>query len=120
MLVWSAASRAAVAGEKYAFAIYCGLLLAAGVYSYTAVVFTNCASDHQKATTFQVEISGKHTSSGKYSSYYLELSPWGSYTDGSDYKISSTTYRSVKTGDLVSVYLYPGKWGIPWYDVFTH
>jgi hypothetical protein len=119
-LVWSAACRVAVAGEKYAFAIYFGLLLAAGVYSYTALVFTNCASDHQKAATFRVAISGKHISSGKYSSYYLELSPWGSYTDGSEYEVSSTAYRSVKVGDLVSVYLHPGKWGIPWYDVFTH
>ncbi len=120
MLVWSAACRVAVAGEKYAFAIYCGLLLAAGLYSYTALVFTNCAYDHQKAAAFRVEISGKHLASGKYTSYYLELSPWGSYTNGSEYKVSKTAYRSVKIGDSVRVYLHPGKWGMPWYDVFTH
>jgi hypothetical protein len=120
MLVWSAACRVAVAGEKYAFAIYCGLLLAAGLYSYTALVFTNCAYDHQRAETFRVEISGKHLTGGRRTSYYLELSPWGSYTNGSDYIVSRRAYQSVKIGDSVRVYLHPGKWGIPWYDVFTN
>jgi len=116
-VVWAAISRTAATGEKNLFAIYAGMLLLAGVYSYSALLFSNCAYDHNREAIMRVAVDGKHSSSGKYTNYYLDLSAWGHYGDGNSVKVSYSFYRQMHAGDSVNVYLHPGKWGIPWYEV---
>jgi hypothetical protein len=116
-VVWAAICRTAATGEKNLFAIYTGMLLLAGGYSYSALVFSNCAYDKKKAEIWRVAVDHKHYSSGKYTSYYLDLSAWGNYGEGNSVKVSHTFYRETRPGDSVNVYLHPGKWGIPWYEV---
>ncbi|HTR31425.1 MAG TPA: hypothetical protein VMH27_19265 [Puia sp.] len=93
------------------------MLLLAGVYSYGALIFSNCAYDHNRAAISRVAVDGKHYSSGKNTSYYLELSAWGNMVDGNRVKVTRSFYREMRIGDSVNVYLHPGKWGIPWYEV---
>lgn len=116
-LVWVMACSRAAAGEKNSFVLYLGLLLIAAVYSYNALLFTNCAYDKNKPETWTVGVDGKHRSSGKYTTYWIDLTPWGRFTDGMDVKVSDAFYHSVSSGDSVTIELHPGKWGIPWYEV---
>lgn len=117
LLVWAAACRAAMAGEKNLFAVYVGMLILAGLYSYNALIFSNCTFDHQRSEISRVGIDGKHINHGKSTTYTLELSPWGRFSDGKNVLVPWSFYRSVQTGDSVNVYLHPGKWGIAWYEV---
>jgi hypothetical protein len=93
------------------------MLLITGLYSYAALLFTNCEYDHQKEVIWRVGVDGKHVNHGKSTSYYLKLSPWGRFTDGKNVQVSYSFYHAVGTGDSVNVYLHPGKWAIPWYEV---
>jgi hypothetical protein len=120
LLVWSVACRAAVEGERNLPGVYAGMLLVTGLYSYTTLVFSNCAYDDRRPVITRVAVDGKHVSHGKSTSYFLELSPWGRFTDGKSAQVSYTFYNAMSTGDSVSVYLHPGKWGIAWYEVHRH
>jgi hypothetical protein len=117
LLVWAAACRAAMTGEKNPFVLYLGMLILAGLYSFNVLIFSNCTFDHQRAEISRVGIDGKHINHGKNTTYTLELSPWGRFTDGKNVMVPWSFYHSVKTGDSVNVYLHPGKWGIAWYEV---
>lgn len=118
LLVWTVACRAAMAGEQNRPAVLLCLFLAAAMHSYGLLIFSNCNYDRSAPQISRVEVSSKHISHGKSTSYYLELSPWGRFTDGKNVQVSSSFYRSVDQGDSVSVYLKAGEWGIPWYEVW--
>lgn len=115
--LWAMICRAAMTGEKNVVALYAGILVLAGVYSYNALIFSNCHYDKNPAVTFRVGVDGKHYNSGKSTTYYLELSSWGRFTEGKSVQVSHSFYRQMQTGDSVNVYLHPGKWDIPWYEV---
>jgi hypothetical protein len=117
LLVWAAACRAAMTGEKNPVVLYLGMLILAGLYSFNVLIFSNCTFDHQPAEISRVGIDGKHINRGKTTTYTLELSPWGRFADGRNVQVPWSFYHSVKTGDSVNVYLHPGKWGIAWYEV---
>jgi hypothetical protein len=117
LLAWAIACGAAMAGEKNMPVILLCLFLAAAAHSYSVLIFSNCEEDHSTPLISRVEVSSKHLSRGKSTSYYLELSPWGRFSEGKSVQVSSSFYRSVEQGDSVSVYLNTGKWGIPWYRV---
>jgi hypothetical protein len=117
-LVWAAACRTAATGEKNLFAVYVGILLLAGVYSFDALLFSNCEYDRQPPVITRVGIDGKSISHNRSDSYYLDLSPWGRFIAGKRVQVSHSFYNTVRTGDSVSVYLHPGKWGIGWYEVY--
>jgi hypothetical protein len=93
------------------------MLILAGLYSYNALIFSNCAFDHQPSEISKVGIDGKHINHGKSTTYTLELSPWGRFSAGKNVQVPWSFYRSVQTGGSVNVYLHPGKWGIAWYEV---
>jgi len=117
LLGWAAACRAAMIGEKNLFVLYLGMFILAGLYSFNVLIFSNCVFDRQPAEISRAGIDGKHINHGKTTTYTLELSPWGRFTDGKNVQVPWSVYHSVQRGDSVNVYLHPGKWGIAWYEV---
>lgn len=94
----------------------CILIFAmAGLYSYSLLIFSNCYYDKSPATIYRVTVTGKRISSGKSTSYYVSLSPWGRYTEDDEVSVSKSFYQSVHTEDSIGVFLNDGKWGVPWY-----
>ena len=89
-------------------------------YSYGLLIYSNCHYDRSPAETWHVQVKGKSVSHGKSTTYYLELSPWGKYTDGKQVTVSGSFYRTVNPQDSVGVLLNKGKWGIPWYRVVRY
>jgi hypothetical protein len=61
----------------------------------------------------------KRISSGKTTSYYLELEPWGPFAEPEEAKISRDEYESVAVGDSVRTALKPGLLNTKWYYVIT-
>jgi hypothetical protein len=118
LLVWAVACGAAMAGERNRPAVLLCLFLVAVAHSYGLLIFSNCDYDRSTPQISRVAISSKTVRQGKSTSYYLELSPWGRFTDGKNVQVSSSFFRSVDRGDSVSVHLKAGKWGIPWYEVW--
>jgi hypothetical protein len=62
-------------------------------------------------------VLAKRISSGKTTSYYLELGEWGPRDEVADVSVSNSTYKNVEIGEMVNVYLKKGKLNIPWFII---
>ncbi len=109
--------RKAVAEIKNKGAAIALAVLVAGCYSFGLIVFTNCYYDSYKSTVFDVEVTGKHINRGKSTTYYLQLAPWGRFTEDKDISVNKNLYNDVQEGQLVRIHLREGKWHIPWYFI---
>ncbi len=83
-------------------------------YSYGAVVTTNCYYDESIPQNHQAEIINKRISSGKTTTYYLELAPWADQIESNEVSVSEEFYDRIETGDSVNIYLKDGVYEIPW------
>ena len=84
-------------------------------YAYGATILMNGYQDTSKAQEYKVNVTGKHFTSGKSTTYYLELESWGKFTTGESFSVPHDLYNRVKEGDTVRVLLKQGKLNIPWF-----
>jgi hypothetical protein len=105
----------AIATARKKIVTYIVVFVMAAIYSFSLLTFSNCYYDRSSPTIFHVAVTGKRTSSGRSTSYYVSLSPWGQYANGNEVSVSRAFYQYVNAQDSLSVYLKYGKWGIPWY-----
>ena len=94
---------------------YVCIVVMAGLYSYSLLIFSNCYFDRSEPKVWEVQVTGKRIHRGKSTSYYVSLSPWGKYVAGKEVTVSKGFYSEVNGGDSLAVYLKSGKWGVPWY-----
>jgi hypothetical protein len=111
------ACRQAIAATSKKTLTYCCIVVLAGMYCYSLLIFSNCYYDQSEPEIWQVEIMNKRISKGKSTSYYLSLSPWGRFTDGKEVSVPKGFYQEVNKEDSVRVFLKKGKWDVPWYWV---
>jgi len=88
-------------------------------YGYGIAVQANVLPDRSTPQLFHATLTGKRESSGKTTTYYLELSPWGPQSGSNDVTVQYDLYRNVAAGDTVCVWLYPGVLYAQWYQVTT-
>ncbi|RZL04578.1 MAG: hypothetical protein EOO62_20945 [Hymenobacter sp.] len=93
------------------------LLLCAAAYGYGATLTSNVAFDASKLTTYQAQVLAKHKTTGKTTSYYLRLSPWGPRKASEDVAVNVSYYGIPVVGDTVPIATRPGWLGIPWFQV---
>lgn len=84
---------------------------------FGSVTILNCYYDRSEAQRFYAKVLNKRSSSGKHTSYYIELAPWGSQTESEEVSISSEIYNRIQAGDTVRVNLKRGEFDIPWFYV---
>jgi hypothetical protein len=63
-----------------------------------------------------VPVTGKHTVSGKSTTYYLDLAPWGPLQKPNKISVSSSSYRDAVPGDQICLDLHPGRLQAQWYQ----
>jgi hypothetical protein len=114
-IICIAACWQAIASSGKKMLTYILIFAMAAMYSYSLLIFSNCYYDKSPATVYHVAVTGKRVSSGKSTSYYVSLSPWGRYTEDDEVSVSKNFYQSVRTDDSIRVFLNDGKWGVPWY-----
>jgi hypothetical protein len=91
------------------------LLFFVGFYGYGFTVVLNTQSDHGPRQSYRTLVTGKHTSSGRSTSYILELAPWGPMQKMNTISVSSREYGQATEGDSVCFALHPGALHIAWY-----
>ncbi|HUX44945.1 MAG TPA: hypothetical protein VMV57_09360 [Terracidiphilus sp.] len=91
------------------------LLFMAGLYSYSLVVLMNTMPDHAPVTDYATSVVGKHISSGRSTSYILDLAPWGPMQNQNRLSVSYRQYGQTDIGDQVCLELHPGALHAPWY-----
>lgn len=93
------------------------LIVFVAVYSYAGFVAVNCMYDTRAAKSYPVTVLSKHISHGKSTTYYLEITKWGTRTHSEDESVPSSLYYEVNTGQNVNVYVKPGLLDSPWYFI---
>jgi hypothetical protein len=112
--------REAVSAEAKKAGAVAYVVFMVAIYSYGLLIYSNCHYDRSPAEAWRVQVTDKHESHGKTTTYYLQLSPWGKYADGKEVTVSRAFYLAVAAQDTVGVLLNKGKWGIPWYRVVRY
>ena len=90
-----------------------------GAYGYGIAVQANVLPDRSAPQLFQATVTGKHESTGKTTTYYLELPPWGPQSGPNEVTVQRDLYRNVAAGDTVCLWVYPGLLHVQWYRVTT-
>lgn len=85
------------------------------LYGYAATVSVNCAFDGEPTQHYQATVLSKHYSSGKSTTYYLHVSPWGPRTEPEDITVTEEHYEHAASGEPVHIYQMSGRLGIPWF-----
>jgi hypothetical protein len=86
-------------------------------YGWGLMAQANALLDTSPARVFQVAVTGKHVSSGKTTTYYLRLEPWGPETTSQDVSVPASVYDYAEVGVTICVDLNQGALHIPWYEV---
>ncbi|MBE8728308.1 hypothetical protein [Flavobacterium hungaricum] len=86
-------------------------------YSYGVVIFTNCTLDTSEPVHFHTKVLNKRTSTGKSTSYYLELTAWGDQKNPDEVSVTQEEYKTYTINDPVNVYFMKGNFEIPWYEI---
>ena len=88
-------------------------------YSFGTCVILNCFFDKSQPEVFTSEVVSKEISSGKTTTYYLVLNPWGPRTKPERVTVTQYEYETTDEGETVEIYLKRGQLGVPWFFVIT-
>ncbi|HWN74879.1 MAG TPA: hypothetical protein VNO13_03995 [Candidatus Udaeobacter sp.] len=96
---------------------YLATLFLAVAYAGGVTAMADSLLDHSAPQILQAEVIHKRISSGRSTTWYLRLTPWGPPDHPAEVSVHSSLYNSVQPGQTVCVYLYPGALKIPWFEV---
>ncbi|MFD2512635.1 hypothetical protein ACFSRY_02040 [Pontibacter locisalis] len=112
-----------VGSKEFDFKSAKGFLAVAGIsltifaYSYGTAIVINCLNDSSTPEIYSSKVLNKRISSGKSTSYYIELTPWGSQKEADEVSVTKEFYEQINKGDAVSIYFMKGYMEIPWFIV---
>jgi len=86
-------------------------------YGYGTIVSLNCVYDKSEPVFYTSKIISKRISSGKSTTYYFELTPWGPQKETEEVSVSRTLYNNHEVGNQVTIYFKKGQFEIPWFVV---
>ncbi|MDF2438872.1 MAG: hypothetical protein K0Q95_3248 [Bacteroidota bacterium] len=86
-------------------------------YGYGSVISINCFYDKSQPEIFNPTVLSKRISSGKHTSYYLEVTPWGPQKEIDEVSVSRDLYSRLEPNDQLNIYFTKGKFDIPWFEV---
>lgn len=101
------------------FGAFIGMLFFVLPYSFAMPITVDTLDDHSPTTTFTAPVVRKHVTSGKSTSYYLDLGPWGPVARKNSLSVSKSTYNAFSVGDQVCLGLHGGRLHAAWYAQIT-
>jgi hypothetical protein len=87
------------------------------LYGFAAARQINAVFDSSQPQVFQAKVIKHRESSGRSTTYYLTLSPWGPQTDAEETEVKYGTYNDARVGGMVNVSLKKGLFNAPWFTV---
>jgi hypothetical protein len=90
--------------------------MSAGFYSFGLIAAYDTLLDRASVTVYATRVAGKHTKSGKSTTYYLEFDAWGPFDDANDIRVPRRVYRETQLGDTVCLRVHPGALHVAWYE----
>jgi peptidoglycan/LPS O-acetylase OafA/YrhL len=96
---------------------YLATLFIALGYAGGVTAMADSLLDHSTPQILQAEVLHKRISSGRHTTWYLELAPWGPQDHPDEISVHRSLYNSVQPGQTVCVYLFLGALKIPWFQL---
>ena len=94
------------------------LILTAFMYGGGTALTANVIFDSSEPALYEATVLGKRISGGRHKRKYLDISPWiDGKTEHKEVAAAGILYAESEAGDKVSVKLYGGKLGIPYFRV---
>jgi hypothetical protein len=81
----------------------------------------NCSLDNSQPGIYHAKVlkmTADHT--GKGSSYFLTLTPWGAKTQATKVDVNIDLYHQLNIGDSVEIHYWPGLLDIPWFRILSN
>lgn len=94
------------------------MLVGSMAYAYGAILCINVTLDNSEPKIYEATILNMYVSSGKHTSYNLEISEWGPVTEVEDLTVSRDFYENCEIGAIVDMYYSAGYLNIPYYFVW--
>jgi hypothetical protein len=91
------------------------VLMCAGFFGFGLIAASDTLLDHGKATTYQAQVVGQHTTSGRSTTYYLDFGAWGPFSGANKVSVPYSVYQSVAPGDMVCFDVHPGALRAAWF-----
>jgi len=104
-------SMGSIAGQAFFMAV------CASVYGFGSIRQINCGFDQSKTKVYEATVTHRRISSGRSTSYYLRLTPWGPVVNEQETEVRRNFYNKTEVGDTVQVNLKKGLLNIPWYFI---
>jgi len=99
--------------RKLTLAIMAPLMAA---YGYGACALVDMRLDPHTPVVYDTKVLGKHVTSGRSRTYYLDVEPWGPRSGHGDVSVTRDFYDGASAGSRVCVYLWPGALGARWFE----
>ena len=114
-IVYFAAFLRCILDSSSRFIAFLGVLFFALLYSVGMTITVNTLDDQSPATTYTAPVLRKHISSGRSTTYYLDLAPWGPIQNRNSLRVPRSTYDAFAVGEQVCLALHAGRLHAPWY-----
>lgn len=86
-------------------------------YAFGAIAQANALLDHSEGQVFRAQVLAKRISSGKSTTYYFMVDPWGPRSEPNEVSVSRALYQATPVGQNVCVWLRKGSLSVPWFVV---
>lgn len=93
------------------------ILFFCAVYGYGTTISLNGILDNSDPQICEATVINKRISNEDHPSRFLELSTWGPREQREEVEVSKNKYETVNIGDTVEVYVFQGKFNVPWFRV---
>jgi len=94
-----------------------GTILFSALYVYGAATHINCQYDHSEPLVYESQVSARHVSRGKHTSYHITLTPFVDDETSREIDVPRETYERLHEGARVQIGVFEGALGIPWFLV---
>jgi hypothetical protein len=94
-----------------------GMLLLACPYGWGVAAAADTLPDKSAPANYTATVVNKHLTSGRSTTYYLDLSPWGPMQGKNDVSVPRSTYQNAAIGDQVCLALHSGALHVQWYQL---
>lgn len=86
--------------------------------SFASIVNINCQLDQSNAVLYHSDVVDKIKDQGKYGlTYYIKIAPWNTFTEIKKISVSEDLFKKVNINEGITIKVYNGKFGIPWYEL---
>jgi hypothetical protein len=106
-----------ISDPQRTFSAFLGLACVCLAQSYGLVLFINCFPDHSVPEIHRTAVLSRHISSGKHTTYYVNVGPWLDGTYVRQISVSSSFYYAHSEGSTVLVGVKKGVLQMSWFFV---